>query len=165
MADHINQLKSILKLRETPLAENNDDEEKYKLTCCLVALAQSYQNREIIEFGINQMNECSRASGWQMRLTLLKLMQRVLFRNLFLNQIHSSKIEEIVVRLLGDPRLEVRECASRTLCGLFRCHILTPSLEKRTYFYNAYRRNKNDEIQKHAAILGLEALIESAPYE
>ena len=83
-------------LRETPLAENNDDEEKYKLTCCLVALAQSYQNREIIEFGIDQMAECSTVDSWQMRLTLLKLMQRVLFRNLFLNQIHSNKIEEIV---------------------------------------------------------------------
>ena len=64
-----------------------------------------------------------------------------------------------------DPRLEVRECAGRTLSGLFRCHILRPSKEKRNYFYNMYRRYKDNEIKKHAAVLGLEALINSAPYE
>ena len=35
-----------------------------------------------------------------MRLTLLKLMQRVLFRNLFLNRVHSERIEQIVISLL-----------------------------------------------------------------
>ena len=154
-----------LKLWETPLAENNADEDKYKLTCCLVALAHSYQNREIIDFGIDQMATAARQDSWQMRLTLLRLMQRVLFRNLFLNRIHSSRIERIVIQLLEDPRLEVRECAGRTLSGLFRCHILTPSIEKRHYFYDMYRAQANDEIKRHAAVLGLEALINSAPYE
>ena len=132
-----------------------------------MALAHSYQNREIIDFGIDQMLNASREDSWQMRLTLLKLMQRVLFRNLFLNRAHSDRIEEIVVRLLEDPRLEVRECAGRTLSGLFRCHILTPSIEKRNYFNDMYRKYKKgtNEIKKHAAVLGLEALINSAPYE
>ena len=111
------------------------------------------------------MATAAKQDSWQMRLTLLKLMQRVLFRNLFLNRIHSARIESIVIQLLKDPQLEVRECAGRTLSSLFRCHILTPSKEKRHYFYDMYRAQSNDEIKRHAAVLGLEALINSAPYE
>merc|ERR1719285_1366325 len=37
--------------------------------------------------------------------------------------------------------------------------------KKRNYFYHMYRQYKDNEIKKHAAVLGLEALINSAPYD
>lgn len=134
------------------------------MTCCLVALAQSYQRREIIAHGIECMTDCARVESWQMRLTLLRLLQRVLFRNFFLNQEHADQIEKIVVTMLDDQRIEVRECAGRTLSGLFRCKVIQPTGMKRDNFGRNYRNAKTD-VEKHAAILGLEALIGSAPYE
>ena len=134
------------------------------MTCCLVALAQSYQRREIIAHGIECMSNCAKVDSWQMRLTLLRLLQRVLFRNFFLNQTHSEQIEKIVITMLDDARIEVRECAGRTLSGLFRCKVIQPGPTKRDNFSRDFRIAKT-EIEQHAAVLGLEALIGSAPYE
>ena len=66
--------------------------------------------------------------------------------------------------MLDDDRIEVRECASRTLSGLFRCKVIQPSKGKRDMFAKNFERAKTD-VGKHAAVLGLEALIGSAPYE
>lgn len=151
-------------LKETGQAEFSDDSDRDKMTRCLVALAQSYQKREVVSHGINVMFECAAVESWQMRLTLLKLLQRVLFRNFFLNQIHCEKIEKLVYGMLDDERTEVRECAGRTLSGLFRCKVIQPSHEQRIYFTNKFK-NAKTEVQKDSAILGLEALVGSAPYD
>ena len=91
-------------------------------------------------------------------------MQRVLFRNFFLNQVHSTKIEKLVFGMLDDARTEVRECAGRTLSGLFRCKVIKPGDEQRIYFTKKLKEGKTD-IERDSAVLGLEALIGSAPYE
>lgn len=134
------------------------------MTCCLVALAQSYQKRDVIAHGMEVMTKCAKRDSWQIRLTILRLLQRVLFRNFFLNQIHSDTIEKMVVTMLDDSRIEVRECAGRTLSGLYRCRVICPSGKERDQFAKNFRNAKN-EVEQHAAVLGLEALIGSAPYE
>ncbi|GAO13343.1 hypothetical protein UVI_02013540 [Ustilaginoidea virens] len=127
------------------------------------------------------------ASSWHQRLRALVNMQVVYFRRIFLTAARQrDALFNAVSDMLSDPQLEVRSCASTTLAGMIRCsprHIRDPliaRLQKR--FEDELQQNpmprKKPNLpgtetpvnvhrqitRRHAAVLGLGALIEAFPY-
>ncbi|WFD45093.1 Proteasome activator BLM10 [Malassezia psittaci] len=114
--------------------------------------------------------------SWHARLDALPLLQVVYFQNLF--YLTSDLVEEVIqllLDLLADPHLEVREMAATTLSGIVRCsqRSLVPTLRAR-FAAQAQaiklpkRGTENWDAQVvalHAALLGATALVAAYPYE
>ena len=127
------------------------------------------------------------ASSWHQRLRALINMQVVYFRRLFLMQPEQRKmLFDAVGDMLADPQLEVRDCASATLAGMIRC---SPAAIRNPVIYqlkDRFERQLRDNpmpprrrrsagtetpvdvqrqvVRRHAAVLGLGALVEAFPY-
>ncbi|KAK3987160.1 proteasome activator BLM10 [Cladorrhinum sp. PSN332] len=127
------------------------------------------------------------AVSWHQRLRALVNMQVVYFRRLFLTQPKQRQmLFDAVGDMLSDPQLEVRDCASATLAGMIRCSpakirnpIIIQLKERfeRQLKLNPMPRRKvhaagtetpvdtqKQIVRRHAAILGLGALVEAFPY-
>ncbi|KXX81506.1 Proteasome activator BLM10 [Madurella mycetomatis] len=127
------------------------------------------------------------ATSWHQRLRALVNMQVVYFRRLFLTlPAQRQMLFDAVGDMLADPQLEVRDCASATLAGMIRCSpakIRNPIIYQLKYRFEAQlranpmpaRRKKvpgtdtpvdvqRQVLRRHAAVLGLGALIEAFPY-
>lgn len=130
------------------------------------------------------------ASSWHQRLRALINLQVLYFRRLFLTRPDQRQmIFDSVADTLADPQLEVRDAASVTLAGMIRCTpaaIRNPIIQslqrrfeeqlrktpmpkrKRTLPDESGRETPTDVqrqvIRRHAAVLGLGALIEAFPY-
>lgn len=127
------------------------------------------------------------AASWHQRLRALVNMQVIYFRRIFLTR--SAQREALftaVSDMLADPQLEVRSCASTTLAGMIRCSprrirdSMITHLQAR--FEEELARNPMPKrrrqlagtdtpvdvhkqiTRRHAAVLGLGALIEAFPY-
>ncbi|KAK3395044.1 hypothetical protein B0H63DRAFT_63713 [Podospora didyma] len=125
------------------------------------------------------------ASSWHQRLRALVNMQVVYFRRLFLTQPEQRQmLFDAVGDMLADPQLEVRDCASATLAGMIRCspasirkpiiHQLKDRFERQLKMNPMPKRKlpgtdtpvdvQKQVVRRHAAVLGLGALIEAFPY-
>ncbi|KAL2258721.1 hypothetical protein VTK26DRAFT_7860 [Humicola hyalothermophila] len=125
------------------------------------------------------------AASWHQRLRALVNMQVVYFRRLFLTQPRQrQKLFDAVGDMLADAQLEVRDCASATLAGMIRCSpasIRNPIiLQLKERFELQLKMNPMPKkkvpgtdtpvdthrqiVRRHAAVLGLGALIEAFPY-
>lgn len=151
---------------------------------------------------------------WHHRLRIMMVIQVFYYRQLFvLSKNERKRLFDVVIILLNDSQLEVREAASATLSGMVQCtkfdekNIVPPLLErfKRGIIMNpmpkrrptgtsgsgistpqamgqstplpsgfstpngfeTLRINKDAEtlIRRHAAVLGLSAIISAFPYE
>ncbi|EPE08720.1 proteasome activator subunit [Ophiostoma piceae UAMH 11346] len=131
------------------------------------------------------------AASWHQRLRALINLQVVYFRRLFLSGPAQRKLLfDAVGDMLADSQLEVRDSAAVTLAGMIRCspakirNPIIESLKKRfkaQLVANPMPKRKrplvptetgretpedvqNQIIRRHAAVLGLGALIEAFPY-
>lgn len=127
------------------------------------------------------------ATSWHQRLRALVNMQVIYFRRIFLTEKpQRDLLFEAVSDMLGDSQLEVRSCASTTLAGMIRCsprRIRDPTIAHlKSRFENELRLNPMPKrgrkvagtdtpvdvhkqiARRHAAVLGLGALIEAFPY-
>lgn len=125
------------------------------------------------------------AASWHQRLRALVNMQVLYFRRIFLtNKAQRDKLFTAVSDMLGDSQIEVRTAASTTLAGMIRCSpraIRDPMVQLlKTRFETELRDNPMPKrkapgtetpvnlhqqiARRHAAVLGLGALIEAFPY-
>ncbi|KAK4244080.1 hypothetical protein C7999DRAFT_35563 [Corynascus novoguineensis] len=125
------------------------------------------------------------ATSWHQRLRALVNMQVVYFRRLFLTQPAQRRmLFDAVGDMLADPQLEVRDCASATLAGMIRCSPakirnpiiyqlkdrfelelrLNPMPKKKVPGTDTPVDTQRQIVRRHAAVLGLGALIEAFPY-
>ncbi|RXG44633.1 hypothetical protein VDGE_05400 [Verticillium dahliae] len=123
--------------------------------------------------------------SWHQRLRALVNMQVIYFRRLFLtNKDQRGRLFDAVSNMLADQQLEVRTCASNTLAGLVRCspqRIRGPTIKLlKSRFESQLRTNPMPKkklpgtetpidshkqvTRRHAAVLGLGALVEAFPY-
>ena len=125
------------------------------------------------------------AASWHQRLRALVNMQVVYFRRLFLTGPEQRELLfDAVGDMLSDAQLEVRDCAAATLAGMIRCSpvaIRDPIIRNlKQRFETQLRLNpmpkrkvpgtdtpvdsQKQVVRRHAAVLGLGALIEAFPY-
>lgn len=111
----------------------------------------------------------SHASQWHLRIRLLLFLQPFYFIHLMiLKPSTRQELTLLVVDTLSDPQVEVRDLAADTLSGIVRC---SPPSEQEKFvalFDSQFRSKVGIEIElpkRHAAVLGLGALIGAFPYK
>ncbi|KAF8998336.1 hypothetical protein BDZ89DRAFT_1105652 [Hymenopellis radicata] len=113
--------------------------------------------------------------SWKVRLKALPLVQVFYFRQVpLISEVKVVEILEVLCKCLDDEVVEVREMAASTLSGILRLSprrsVLTlkdrfVKLAKNSYIPERQHPDYNVAIRRrHAAILGICALVDSYPY-
>uniref|UniRef100_A0A673KJN7 Proteasome activator complex subunit 4A n=1 Tax=Sinocyclocheilus rhinocerous TaxID=307959 RepID=A0A673KJN7_9TELE len=177
------QLRLLPLLFKIAPVENDDsyDEMKRDAKTCLSLMSQGLLYSEQIP----QVLNISRISSWHARYTVLTYLQIMVFYNLFtfLSDAKAvSDVRALVLRLLEDEQLEVREMAATTLSGFLQCNFLSIDEPMQAHFEalsktrlpKRKRRELGsvvdmipsaDLVRRHAGVLGLSACILSSPYD
>ncbi|KAL3050189.1 hypothetical protein OYC64_012265 [Pagothenia borchgrevinki] len=181
------QLRLLPLLFKIAPVENDDsyDELKRDAKTCLSLMSQGLLYPEQIPMVLRGLREIAGSSSWHARYTVLTYLQIMVFYNLFtfMNDQHSvNEVRALVVRLLEDEQLEVREMAATTLSGFLQCNFLSmdapmqahfealcktrlPKKRKRELGSTVDTIPSADLMRRHAGVLGLSACILSSPYD
>ncbi|ODV90189.1 hypothetical protein CANCADRAFT_43866 [Tortispora caseinolytica NRRL Y-17796] len=146
-----------------------------------------YEEQHILEFIKSAINACESNRPWRHRLMAMKVVQVAFFRNLFLLALEDKiLILHRVVALLFDHQAEVQQAVSATVSGIIRC--LPSSAQEaeirnlQKTFVNILKKEKlpaRDSTssatslpeyqsvfnRRHAAVLGIGAIVSAFPYE
>ncbi|KAG9344464.1 hypothetical protein JZ751_011134 [Albula glossodonta] len=167
--------------------ENDDsyDELKRDAKTCLSLMSQGLLYPEQIPLVLSALKEIAGSSSWHARYTVLTYLQIMVFYNLFTFLSDEQAVRDVralVIRLLEDEQLEVREMAATTLSGFLQCNFLSMDAPMQTHFETLCktrlpkRRKRElgsvvdtipsaDLVRRHAGVLGLSACILSSPYD
>ncbi|CAG9839520.1 unnamed protein product [Diabrotica balteata] len=162
------------------LFQNNEvDEELATLsTNLLVILSETGTSLTDIPDAIGVIKKVAGSPSWSARAVIAEFLPIYIFYNMA--AINSRKewvleIQSIVLELLEDPQHEVRVQAAKDLSGLLHCQFIPDPTQLLTQFKQKarYKHKKkatpstsnNNIKEKHAAVLGLCAFIESHPYD
>uniref|UniRef100_A0A673BIM3 Proteasome activator subunit 4b n=1 Tax=Sphaeramia orbicularis TaxID=375764 RepID=A0A673BIM3_9TELE len=153
------------------------DEMKQDARTCLSLMSQGLLYPEHIPLVLAALEEMSVSRSWHARYSVLTYLQIMVFYNLFtlLNApAEVVRIQTLVMQLLLDEQLEVRDMAGTTLSGLLQCQFfpLDSSLQTQLQTLSQTRLPKargelasTDLVRRHAGVLGLSACILSSPYD
>uniref|UniRef100_A0A671S4I9 Proteasome activator complex subunit 4B-like n=1 Tax=Sinocyclocheilus anshuiensis TaxID=1608454 RepID=A0A671S4I9_9TELE len=165
--------------------ENDDsyDELKRDAKMCLSLMSQGLLYPEQIPTVLKVLHEIAGSSSWHARFSVLTYLQIMVFYNLFTilsNEQAVQDVRALVIRLLEDEQLEVREMAATTLSGFLQCNFLAMDASMQTHFEalcktRLPKKRKRgsvvdtipsvDLVRRHAGVLGLSACILSSPYD
>ena len=140
---------------------------------------------ENVAISLQSLLKSSQSILWTERAAALQFMQYFWFRNaILLGEEGSRTVLGEAIRLLEDPKLEVRDMACATVSGVIR--VMTPARQtecrnllitrSQEVFPDSKRRRRTggrpsrDELidsiaVRHGAVLGLKALVISSPYD
>uniref|UniRef100_A0A6B2EKU9 Proteasome activator complex subunit 4 n=1 Tax=Phlebotomus kandelakii TaxID=1109342 RepID=A0A6B2EKU9_9DIPT len=173
-----------------------DNELQVICTSLLAMLSQALTLPDCMGASLAKIEEVSRMSSWSARLAVVDVLQVLVFNNMsiVLSRLEwVDVVQEIVLRLLEDTVLEVREKAAQVLGGLLHCSFL-PATDKllelfkkkcRTKVIKSSRRvvaptcaveamaeasiaesrEANAVRVRHTGVLGLCAFISAYPYD
>ncbi|XP_031439180.1 proteasome activator complex subunit 4B isoform X1 [Clupea harengus] len=167
--------------------ENDEsyDELKRDAKTCLSLMSQGLLYPEQIPLVLAVLKEIAGISSWHARFSVLTYLQIMVFYNLFtlLDSPESIRdVRSLVVRLLEDEQLEVREMAATTLSGFLQCGFFCMDGNMQSHFEalcktrlpKKRKRERGsvvdtipsvDLVRRHAGVLGLSACILSSPYD
>ncbi|TSK14769.1 Proteasome activator complex subunit 4B [Bagarius yarrelli] len=167
--------------------ENDDsyDELKRDAKTCLSLMSQGLLYPEQIPLVLKVLNEIAKSSSWHARYSVLTYLQILVFYNLFTmlsSELAIQNVRALVIQLLEDEQLEVREMAATTLSGFLQCNFLTMDISMQTHFEalcktRLPKKRKRDMgsvvdtipsvdlVRRHAGVLGLSACVLSSPYD
>uniref|UniRef100_A0A4W6E8G7 Proteasome activator subunit 4 n=1 Tax=Lates calcarifer TaxID=8187 RepID=A0A4W6E8G7_LATCA len=181
------QLRLLPLLFKIAPVENDDsyDELKRDAKTCLSLMSQGLLYTEQIPMVLSTLQEIAGSSSWHARYTVLTYLQIMVFYNLFTfmsDQKAVNDVRALVIRLLEDEQLEVREMAATTLSGFLQCNFLSMDAPMQAHFEalcktSLPKKRKRelgsivdtipsaDLVRRHAGVLGLSACILSSPYD
>ncbi|XP_065785365.1 proteasome activator complex subunit 4 isoform X1 [Muntiacus reevesi] len=165
--------------------DNSYDELKRDAKLCLSLMSQGLLYPHQVPLVLQVLNQTARSSSWHARYTVLTYLQTMVFYNLFIflnNEDAVKDIRWLVISLLEDEQLEVREMAATTLSGLLQCNFLTMDSPMQIHFEQLCKtklpkKRKRDPgfvgdtipsaelVKRHAGVLGLGACVLSSPYD
>ncbi|CAG09459.1 unnamed protein product, partial [Tetraodon nigroviridis] len=136
VADQLRLLPLLFKIAPV---ENDDsyDELKRDAKTCLSLMSQELLYTEQIPMVLSVLQEIARSSSWHARYTVLTYLQIMVFYNLFTfmsDQKSVSDVRALVIQLLEDEQLEVREMAATTLSGFLQCSFLSMDPPMQAHF-------------------------------
>uniref|UniRef100_A0A672TTU1 Proteasome activator subunit 4 n=1 Tax=Strigops habroptila TaxID=2489341 RepID=A0A672TTU1_STRHB len=165
--------------------DNSYDELKRDAKMCLSLMSQGLLYPQQVPLVLQVLKQTARSNSWHARYTVLTYLQTMVFYNLFIflnNEEAVNDIRWLVIKLLEDEQLEVREMAATTLSGLLQCNFLTMDGPMQTHFEQLCKMRlpkkrkrdlgsvvdtipSGDLVKRHAGVLGLSACILSSPYD
>ncbi|PKU42955.1 proteasome activator complex subunit 4 [Limosa lapponica baueri] len=165
--------------------DNSYDELKRDAKMCLSLMSQGLLYPQQVPLVLQVLKQTARSNSWHARYTILTYLQTMVFYNLFIflnNEEAVNDIRWLVIKLLEDEQLEVREMAATTLSGLLQCNFLTMDGPMQTHFEQLCKMRlpkkrkrdlcsvgdtipSGDLVKRHAGVLGLSACILSSPYD
>uniref|UniRef100_A0A8B9PYW3 Proteasome activator subunit 4 n=1 Tax=Apteryx owenii TaxID=8824 RepID=A0A8B9PYW3_APTOW len=165
--------------------DNSYDELKRDAKMCLSLMSQGLLYPQQVPLVLQVLKQTARSNSWHARYTILTYLQTLVFYNLFIflnNEAAVNDIRWLVIKLLEDEQLEVREMAATTLSGLLQCSFLTMDGPMQTHFEQLCKMRlpkkrkrdlgsvvdtipSGDLVKRHAGVLGLSACILSSPYD
>lgn len=155
---------------------NDNDELASRAELVLTRMCGVTVPRPLINSVLDSIFEAIQSSpSWRVRLKVLPLVQVFYFRQVpSISEGKIVEIVEVVCRCLDDEVVEVREKAATTLSGILRLSPRRSVFALKERFLRLLRRTTipdrkaptyNLSIrQRHAAILGICALVDSYPY-
>ncbi|XP_065338507.1 proteasome activator complex subunit 4A-like isoform X2 [Cloeon dipterum] len=156
-----------------------DDEISKCCTTFLAYLAFSLTPADVIPTALATIRSTLKLGSWKARMTCLDFLQVLVFHNMpnFLsNDAWVKEVSSLVLTLMKDERLEVREKAAQVLGGLLHCDFISSTDELLRQFAKQSktklkRSSASDNIyvesviKRHCGVLGLCAFIDAYPYE
>lgn len=129
--------------------ENNENDEELSETCSrtLALLAQSFTLPEHIPAALAAVDKISESSSWSARSSCAEFLQVLVFHNmstLISNKEWIKQVQNVVLRLLEDENVQVREKAGQILGGLLHCTLLP---EQETLLVSFFKINKSKMSQ------------------
>lgn len=94
----------------------------------LAVLARFWTKPKYVPAILETIDTVSKSSSWLKRVSNTEFLQVWLFHNMstiLSDKRYISKVRTIILRLLEDTRVEVRENAAKVLTGMLHCSILT----------------------------------------
>ncbi|KAJ7597613.1 hypothetical protein C8J56DRAFT_1001469 [Mycena floridula] len=158
------------------MAINDNDELASRASILLVRMCGVTPPRNLVNPILDTIFEAVQSSpSWKVRLKALPLIQVFYFRHVpLISEAKVLEILEALCKCLDDEVVEVRQMAATTLSGVLR---LSPRRSVLTFKDRFVRLAKSSHIPKrqdpgyltavrrrHAAILGICALVDSYPY-
>ncbi|KAL5009261.1 hypothetical protein ScPMuIL_014842 [Solemya velum] len=158
--------------------ETKDTELKAECSLTLACMSQAYIQPEVLPVTFHTIKEIAGLQSWHAREAVLGYLQVMVFCNFF--TLHKTQfiheVKSIVLHLICDDQLEVRQMASVTLSGLLHCGFLEldkdliEHFEKLSRTKLKKRKNLSDNfsieaiIRRHAGVLGLCGCVQAFPY-
>lgn len=120
--------------------ENYEPDDELRTTCrrALATLAQALRLPRDMETIFDDLLGVSNMSSWSARASCLGFIEVFVFYNMGVilnNKLWTGKVLEIVLRLLADERVEVRDKAGTVLCGLLHCNFIADQETLLVRFY------------------------------
>ncbi|KAL8607379.1 hypothetical protein ACOMHN_024404 [Nucella lapillus] len=157
----------------------NDEDLRMDCKITLNNMSSCLLTPEILPTALRTIKEVAGLESWHARVAILHFVQILVFGNFFLLQNSDSQtaIRELLLHLLCDERLEVREVAAMTLSGLMHCGFLQMNSDMLSHFEHLRRvklkkRQSTTEpdsleklVKRHAGVLGLSACVQAHPYD
>lgn len=145
---------------------NDVGDEELQKTCAALCVGQmeaNYISPENAPEVIRQFQQLlSSPCWWKSKVAALKMLRMLVFSNRFVFRIHRDDIGMILVNSLNDNQIEVRERATDALSTLLQAKFFETTPELVTKFSTA--AHSKDQIQGHAGVLGLSAIVLAFPY-
>jgi len=147
---------------------------------CLALAAQTKKgfsatrNVNALSITVNNLHQIAQYSNWHIRKALPPFIQIFAYNQIF-TKVDFSTFYEIVITLLVDQQIEVRQFAAISLSSLLR-NVAVDTLNKLFQRFNQLagkplKRGKATQLtpeqlsKRHGGILGLSALINLSPYD
>lgn len=170
----------------------NETDQEVSQTCLksLCYLSVCIASKSSIDFVLEMIWKVSKSSSWKAKMSILEFAQTFVFTNFMTLCLHEkwvAKIQSLMLEMMSDETLQVRQKATKILCGLFHSQFIDNQGQQRllTEFRNKIRRkmtkkNSGNKFKKqrnlknldkaelaafHSGILGLCALVEAYPYD
>lgn len=167
-------------------SDTSDDELQKDCSCTIAILGHTMLRPNSLKEAIKTAKQITMSNSWHARAAALSFLQSMVFSNLFTVMKYSAwkeDIKQLVLNLLQDEQVEVREAAAETLGGLLHCEFIKITESLLMFFKSKCNRklkkhkekmgNPNcgptfdpmDIIERHAGILGLCACVNAYPYD
>mmetsp|Transcript_17352 Transcript_17352/g.28499 ORF Transcript_17352/g.28499 Transcript_17352/m.28499 type:complete len:1861 (+) Transcript_17352:142-5724(+) len=133
----------------------------------LAVLSQLVLSRSELSAIVQKLELVSGAIQWHVRAASLPYIQLTTYLHMFALQVKDEEqLTGVVLSRLKDTQLEVREASSAALSALCRMSLVSPEIKPEALIkrFGVYLKSKV-EVERHAGVLGLVALMQSEPYE
>lgn len=151
--------------------------------------------KSAIDAALEMIWKVSQSVSWKAKMSILEFLQTFVFTNFMSICLHDKyvkQVEDMIVSLMSDETLQVRQKATKILCGLFHSMFINKEGQQRLLkdFRSKIRRkmtkkanngpgskfkkekakdlaalDKAELAAYHSGVLGLSALVEAYPYD